>query len=182
MHIDDSIMFTNTVGARVGVSQGGAKTDAKSVVSTAGDRFGSGAGRITPTSGGVNSTNVVDMQDTGTILYLERGGFGIKINRRMGMIENFPFAVLLREAIVGGALTIELVEAATEALTGGTLNVLYAATIATADTPENYLWPVQILPRPITQRYIGLKYKGTGITAGRIEAGVLAGVDGSFRG
>lgn len=196
MHLDIGIMFTSTAFRppgtsggeaieRISVPQGGV---GKTAGNSSGDTF-DGAQDIS--SAGVVSTNIIDLGDTGTVIYLGApGGRGVKLQRRMGMIENMPMTVVVRTPIAGGAVTIELIEGTTiqtnnaGAVTGLTnANILVQDTLA-AGTGEDYLWPYQIVPRPITERYLALRYKGTpaSVTAGRIEAGIVGGVDGAYRG
>ena len=119
------------------------------------------------------STDVYDFGATGTTYDL------VQLRRRLGIGMEIPFLIMVNQAFDNLTdLTITL-QTDDDSAFGSPTNVL-SVTVPLAELVAGYVFPVDKLPRKITERYFRVLYTRTGAapTVGQITAGFVADVDG----
>lgn len=133
----------------------------------------------------VNSTNVIDLGDTGNIHGFSASAATngrVPIRRKIGS-KGQRFMAQLTEAMVGasGGLRVDFVSANNEDLlstgSGNAATTVASITLPTASAAGTQIpWPN--IPRYLTRRYFGLKYvpQGSNLTSCKITAGFVEDV------
>jgi hypothetical protein len=120
-----------------------------------------------------NSTNVIDLGSTGTVL-----GGPAALVRDIGKGEPVPVLIQVETAFATnqpGTLQIKVVNGATTTLSGATTLVETPA-LAASTLVAGYQIPIQFLPEKITQRYLGIVYTCTNTVAtGTVTAAIVMG-------
>ncbi len=125
----------------------------------------------------IASTNILDLGAPG-----KTGYSTAQLVRRMSQ-GNTPLLIQAVEDIdVATTITVSIQTDSVEAFSSAT-NVA-TVDIAVADLNKaGYVFPWDKLPRGINERYLRLAYTPNGIaTTGKLTAGIVAAVDGCYRG
>lgn len=124
------------------------------------------------------STNSYDLGATGIVPYGK-----IQLRRRMGKAEEIPLLVQVVEDFNNlTSLTIAIQSDDNSAFSSAA--TLYSVTVPLAELVAGYIIPEDDLPRNVKERYLRLFYTVTGAapTTGKITAGFVGAVDGSYQG
>ncbi|MED5549310.1 MAG: hypothetical protein VX529_08095 [Pseudomonadota bacterium] len=119
------------------------------------------------------STNAIDLQATGTVY-----GAAAAISRDIGPGEPIPLLIQVTEDFATlTSLDIQLELDSTESFTPDAV-VDIAMAVPVAQLVAGYKLPYTIVPNDVNLRYARLKYtvNGSNATAGKITAGIVAGV------
>lgn len=123
-----------------------------------------------------DSTNVIDLGVAGTPY-----GAAAALNDDVGKGAKIPLLVQITEAFNNlTSLTINISTGATTAL--GT--TVISQTILLADLVVGKQIALDVLPKDITERYLGIEYvvTGTAPTTGKVTAGITMGVQTNVTG
>lgn len=122
------------------------------------------------------STNVIDTGARGTPF-----GAVAALNGDIGKGTLVPFLFQVTESFNNlTSLTVAIEQGATTSL--GT--VVESTTVPLASLTVGYQLPIQVLPKGLTGRYIGMRYTvtGTAPTTGKVVAGITMGVQTNVTG
>lgn len=134
-------------------------------------------------AGTVVSENVLDLGELAEIPYNPQGGAPEQFKRRLGVACTIPLLCQVVEDVTGTLteMTFEIQQDDDEAF--GTAENVIAITIPVAKLVAGYQLPLDKLPREITKRYLRLRYVGdAAIAGGAITSGIVAAVDGGYKG
>jgi len=122
------------------------------------------------------STNVIDLGAPGTpygaaAALIQDIGKGAKVPFLAQVIADFDNLTSLKIAVETGATTALGTE-------------IYSVTVLLADLVAGYQIPIDVLPKQLVERYLGMRYTVTGVapTVGQVTAGIVAGVQTNVHG
>lgn len=124
------------------------------------------------------STNVIDLMALG-ITYDQ-----VQLQRKLGKGQMIPFLVQVTEDFAGPDDVTFIFQTDSVENFASPTNVL-SITVPLADLVAGYILPMDKLPREIRERYFRMYYDvgaNGPATAGKITAGIVAAVDGSYQG
>lgn len=126
-----------------------------------------------------NSTNVYDLGAPG----IAHAGSLVQLKRNMGKAGNIPMLVQVNEDF-NNLTSLDIVMQSDEDEAFGSAKEVFRVTVLLADLVAGYICPIDKLPRGITERYLRFRYEVTGAapTTGKISAGFVMAVDGSYQG
>lgn len=124
-----------------------------------------------------NSTNSIDLGAPGIAKYNQA-----QLKRRLAH-KMVPLMVLVTQTF-DNLTSLKIILQSDDDSAFGSPKEVASTTVLLADLKAGFYWPVDKLPRNITERYIRMRYEvtGTAPTAGKISAGVVGAVDGGYQG
>lgn len=124
------------------------------------------------------STNVIDLGAMGSTSYNKT-----TLKRNLGKGPEIPLLIQVTEDFATlTSLTVALQQDDSDAF--GSPTVVASQTIGVAQLKAGYIFPIDKVPRGVTERFLRLSYTVTGsnATTGKITAGFTTAVDGAYRG
>lgn len=110
----------------------------------------------------------------------------VQLKRNMGKGIKIPVLVQINEKFVSGdgMTSMDIALQTDEDVAFGSPKTVLTVNVLIADLIAGYVWPVEFLPRDIKERYVRFYYTLNGGTAsaGKVTAGIVAAVDGSYQG
>ena len=124
----------------------------------------------------VNSTNVIDL------LPLGKTYDGVQLIRKNNIMHS-PLLIQVTEAF-NTLTSLAIVLQTDEDEAFGTPLEVIRLVVPLASLKAGYISALEMLPRGPMERYFRLRYEvtGTAPTTGKITAGIVAAVDGAYRG
>lgn len=123
-----------------------------------------------------NSTNILDQLGLGVMRD------GVQLTRK----QNFAKIPLMCQVVedFNNLTTLDFVLQTDEDEAFGSATEVMRVTVALAKLVAGYQLPMEYLPRGPLERYFRLRYEVTGAapTLGKITSGIVAAVDGAYRG
>lgn len=130
-------------------------------------------------TGTENSDNYYDLGAPGVAVVGER----VQLLRNMGKGGHIPMLVQVNEDF-NNLTSLDIVMQQDEDSAFGSAKEVFRVTVLLADLVAGYICPIDKLPRGVTERYLRFRYEVTGSapSTGKITAGFVAAVDGSYQG
>lgn len=132
-----------------------------------------------------NSENVLDMGAMGQVAYNPNGGARQSLSRRKGVGMAIPFLCQVVEDFAGAVTQVQFIlqQDSTEDFSSGNVEDILSVVVPVAELKAGYQLPIDKLPRSITERYVRLRYVlDAAATGGKITSGIVAAVDGGYKG
>lgn len=125
-----------------------------------------------------NSTNVYDLGEMGVAAYNS-----IQLRRNLGKAMVTPLLIQVVEAF-DNLTSLEFIVQTDDNDAFTSAKDVMSVTVPLAELQAGFICPIDRLPRGITERFLRLRFvvSGAAPTTGKITAGVVAAVDGSYVG
>lgn len=129
-------------------------------------------------TGSAVSTNVYDLGAPGIAAYNS-----VQLKRNLGKGMDTPFLIQVVEDFNLLTSLQVIVQSDDNSAFSSAKNVM-SVTVPLADLKAGFIFPIDRLPRSITEQFIRLSYvvSGSAPSAGKITAGAVAAVDGAYIG
>jgi hypothetical protein len=124
------------------------------------------------------STNIYDLGAPGIAAYNS-----VQLKRNLGKGMDTPFCIQVVQDF--NLLTsLEVVVQSDDTDSFASPKSIMSVSVPLADLKKGFIFPIDRLPRSIKERFVRLQFNvtGTNPTAGKITAGAVAAVDGSYIG
>lgn len=132
-------------------------------------------------AGDVASTNSYDLGVPGIAM-----PGSVQLRRRIGVGNKIPLLIQITETVTSGdgLTSVDLQLQSDEDSAFGSAKTVFSVNVLIADLVAGFICPIEYLPRDVSERYLRVYYNANGGTfsAGKVTAGIVAAVDGSYQG
>ncbi len=134
-------------------------------------------------SGDNISDNIMDLGKMGFVAYNATGSAQTQLRKRVGVAMVIPLAIQVVEDFAGAATVLKLeFQQSDDEIFSSPENVI-SIEVDAAELIAGYQFPIDKFPREITKRFVRLNFNlDDAASAGKITSGVVAAVDGGYRG
>lgn len=125
-----------------------------------------------------NSTNFYDLGQPGVTAYNSN-----QLKRNLGKAKETPLLIQVVEDF-NTLTSLQIIVQTDDNSAFSSAKDVMSVTVPLAELKAGYICPIDKLPRGIVERFVRIRYVvgGTNPTLGKVTAGIVAAVDGSYIG